>query len=50
MGCSCQKNKTADGKPKSYTVTAKDGKRTAYRTEVEAAAAAKRLGGSFKPA
>lgn len=50
MACSCQKNKTADGKPKSYTVTAKDGKKTAYRTEVEAAAAAKRLGGSFKPA
>jgi hypothetical protein len=50
MGCSCQKGKAADGKPKSYTVTAKDGKKTSYRTEVEAAAAARRLEGSFKAA
>ena len=50
MACSCQKNKTADGKAKSYTVTGKDGKKSAYRTEVEAAAAAKRLQGSYKAA
>jgi hypothetical protein len=48
MACSCSKNKTADGKPKSFTVTAKDGKKTAYQTEVEAAAAARRLEGSYK--
>lgn len=48
--CNCSKNKTADGKPKSYTVTAKDGRKTAYRSEVEAAAAAKRLQGSYRAA
>jgi hypothetical protein len=50
MACSCQKNKTADGKPKSYTVTAKDGTKKSYQTEVEAAAAARRLQGSYKAA
>lgn len=49
MACSCQKDKTT-GQPKSYTVTSSDGKKTAYRTEVEAAAAAKRLGGSYRAA
>jgi hypothetical protein len=49
MGCGCQ-NKTIDGKPKSYTVTAKDGKKSSYRTEVEAAAAARRLEGSYRAA
>jgi hypothetical protein len=50
MACSCQRNKTGDGKPKSYTVTTKSGEKKAYKTEVEAAAAARRLGGSYKAA
>ena len=49
-GCSCSKGKTAEGKPKSYTVTAANGAKTSYRSEVEAAAAAKRLQGSYKAA
>jgi len=50
MACSCGKNANGTAKPKSYTVTAHDGKKTSYRTEVEAAAAAKRLQGSYQPA
>ena len=50
MSCSCNKNKTAAGKPKSFTVTAKDGTKKSYSTEVEAAAAARRLSGTYKAA
>ena len=52
MGCSCNKAKDASGKTvsKSYTVTAKDGSKKAYKTEVEAAAAARRVQGSYQPA
>jgi len=48
--CSCSKNKTAAGKPKSYVVTAKDGTKHAYKSDIEAAAAAKRMQGSWKAA
>lgn len=50
MACSCQNKKGSDGKPKSYTVTGKDGTKKSYQTEVEAAAAARRLQGSYKAA
>jgi hypothetical protein len=50
MACSCNKNKAGTAKPKSYTVTAKDGSKKSYSTEVEAAAAARRLSGSYKAA
>lgn len=50
MPCSCSQNKAAPATPKSYTVTAKDGSKTSYRSEVEAAAAAKRQQGSYQPA
>jgi hypothetical protein len=50
MACSCQGKSGATASPKSYTVTAKDGSKKAYKTEVEAAAAARRLGGSYKAA
>jgi hypothetical protein len=45
MGCSCGKGKTA---PKSYVVRAPDGTTKTYKTEVEATAAAKRVGGTWK--
>jgi hypothetical protein len=45
MACSCQKNKTA---PKSYVVKSPDGSTKTYRTEVEATAAARRVGGTWK--
>jgi hypothetical protein len=48
MACACGKNKTATAAPKSYTVTARDGKKSSYKTEVEASAAARRLGGTYK--
>lgn len=48
MACACNnKGKTA---PKSYTVTSPDGTKKSYRTEVEATAAARRVGGTWKPA
>ena len=49
MACSCSRNK-AQSAPKSYTVTTKTGEKKAYKTEIEAAAAARRLGGSYKAA
>ena len=49
MACSCS-NKSASTKPKSYTVTGKDGTKKSYSNEVEAAAAARRLQGSYKAA
>lgn len=50
MACPCGKNKNAAGKPKSFTVTGKDGSKKSYSNEVEAAAAARRLQGTYKPA
>jgi hypothetical protein len=47
LACACGKNKVT-AKPKSYTVTAKSGATSSYRTEVEAAAAARRLEGSYR--
>lgn len=49
MGCSCGSNATAS-KPKSYIVTAPDGTKKAYATDIEAIAAAKRVGGTWRPA
>lgn len=52
MACSCgSKGSGATGAsstPKSYTVKASDGTTKSYRTEVEAVAAAKRVGGTVK--
>lgn len=45
MACSCQKPKTASTK---YVVTAPNGEKKTYSTEVEATAAAKRVGGTWK--
>jgi len=50
MACSCKGKTGAAPANKSYTVTAKDGTKKSYRSEVEAAAAAKRLSGSYQPA
>lgn len=47
MACSCG-NKSGAAKAKSYVVTAPNGAKTTYRTEVEAAAAVRRIGGSYK--
>jgi hypothetical protein len=46
MACSCQKPKTSST---TYVVTAPSGEKKAYKTEVEATAAAKRVGGTWKP-
>ncbi len=43
MGCNCGNKKSG---PTSYTVRKPDGSTTSYRTEVEAAAAAKRTPGA----
>lgn len=49
MGCACNAGKaSATAKPKSFLYTSPQGKKTAYRTEVEAAAAKARSGGSYK--
>lgn len=47
MACACNKNKTTAA-AKSYVVTLPGGGKKTYRTEVEAVAAAKRLGGTWK--
>jgi hypothetical protein len=47
MACACGKNKQG-GSSKTYVHTTPEGKKTTYRTEVEAAAAAKRSGGSYR--
>lgn len=48
MGCNCGSNKTA---PKTYVVTNPDKSTKAYKTEVEAIAAAKRVSGAtYRPA
>lgn len=45
MACACgSKNNTTQ--PSSYTVKSPDGTLTAYRTKIEAEAAAKRVSGS----
>ena len=48
MACACSKNKTSTSAAKSYVVTLPGGGKKTYRTEVEAVAAAKRLGGTWK--
>ena len=52
MGCSCNQAKNADGTPKAktFTVTTQSGEKKSYSNEVEAAAAARRTGGSYKAA
>lgn len=45
MGCSCQDKKKA---PSTYVVRSPDGSTKTYKTEVEATAAAKRVGGTWK--
>lgn len=47
MGCGCGK-RGASSTVKSYTVKAPDGTKKSYRTEVEATAAAKRVGGTVR--
>lgn len=49
MGCNCGANK-GTSTPKSYVVTAPDGTKTSYRTDIEAIAAAKRVGGTWRAA
>lgn len=46
MGCNCGSNKTAA--PKSYVVTDPNGQSKSYKTEVEAIAASKRVGGTYR--
>lgn len=48
MACACGKGKNTDGSAKSYVVKSPDGTTKSYRTEVEAAAAAKRVGGTYR--
>lgn len=51
--CSCNKNKTGTTttqSSKTYLVTTASGEQKTYKTEVEAAAAVKRLGGMYRPA
>lgn len=44
MACACGKKNTTQ--PTSYTVNNPDGTQSAYRTKIEAEAAAKRVAGS----
>jgi hypothetical protein len=47
MGCNCGKGNAAQAAgPSSYTVRKPDGTTVAYRSKVEAEAAAKRTGGN----
>lgn len=46
MACACGKNKTLTNK--TYVHTSPDGTKKTYRTEVEASAATKRLGGTYR--
>lgn len=48
MGCNC--GNKAGKASKTYVVTDKNGAKKSYRTEVEAVAAAKRTGGTYKSA
>lgn len=45
MACACGSKKDA-AQPSSYTVKSPDGTESAYRTKIEAEAAAKRVSGS----
>jgi hypothetical protein len=47
MGCNCGNKST----PKTYSAFDANGKKlpNSYKTEVEAAAAAKRVGGTYRP-
>lgn len=45
MGCACGTKKEAAA---TYTVTKPDGSKASYSSEVEAAAAAKRSGGTYR--
>jgi hypothetical protein len=45
MACSCANKKNASG---LWTVTKPDGTKSTYRTEIEARAAAVRVGGTFR--
>jgi hypothetical protein len=47
MGCACG-NKKTNGSTQSYVHTSPTGERKTYRSEVEAAAAAKRVGGTYR--
>jgi hypothetical protein len=47
MACACGANKKAAA---TYTVTSPDGSKKSYSSEVEAAAAAKRSGGTYRKA
>jgi hypothetical protein len=47
MACACGANKA---KAATYVVTKPDGSKTSYSSEVEAAAAAKRVGGMYRKA
>ena len=49
MPCSCGSGST-NSAPQSYTVRAADGTVTSYSSEVEAAAAAQRQGGTYRAA
>jgi hypothetical protein len=46
MACACGKNKTTSNQ--TFVVTKPDGSRSTFKTEVEAAAAAKRVGGTYR--
>lgn len=45
MACACGANK---GPSATYVVTKPDGQKTSYSSEIEAAAAAKRVGGTYR--
>jgi hypothetical protein len=47
MACACGKNKTQPAN-KTYVHTSPAGERKTYKTEVEAVAAQKRLGGTYR--
>ena len=48
MACSCGKGSTGSA-PKSYVVKDPSGATKTYRTEIEAKAAARRVGGTMSP-
>ncbi len=47
MACACGNNKSAQSSS-TFVVTKPNGERNTYKTEVEAAAAAKRTGGTYR--